>query len=42
MHRIYIRDLFVDDLVEEFGYKSSLSVKQGMENFAACYKRYSQ
>jgi len=30
----------VDDLVEEFGYKPSMSVKQGVENFAAWYKEY--
>jgi UDP-glucuronate 4-epimerase len=28
----------VDDLVEEFGYKPSMSVKQGVENFAVWYK----
>lgn len=30
----------VDDLVENFDYKPSTSVKQGVENFAAWYKRY--
>ena len=30
----------VDDLVEEFGYKPSMSVKQGVENFAVWYKEY--
>jgi len=30
----------VDDLVEEFGYKPSMSVKQGVENFAVWYKQY--
>jgi len=30
----------VDDLVEEFGYKPSMSVKQGVENFAVWYKGY--
>ena len=29
----------VDDLVEEFGYKPSMSVKQGVENFAVWYKK---
>jgi UDP-glucuronate 4-epimerase len=30
----------VDALVEEFGYKPSMSVKQGVENFAKWYKEY--
>jgi len=30
----------VDDLVEEFGYKPSMSVKYGVENFARWYKEY--
>lgn len=30
----------IDDLVEQFGYKPSTSVKQGVENFAAWYKEY--
>ena len=30
----------VDDLVEEFDFKPSMSVKQGVENFAAWYKEY--
>ena len=30
----------VDDLVEQFGYKPSMSVKQGVENFAVWYKEY--
>ena len=30
----------VDDLVEQFGYKPSMSVKQGVENFAVWYKQY--
>ena len=30
----------VDDLVNEFDYKPSMSVKQGVENFAAWYKDY--
>ena len=30
----------VDDLVEQFGYKPSMSVKQGVENFAKWYKEY--
>ena len=30
----------VDDLVEEFGYKPSMSVKQGVANFAEWYKEY--
>jgi nucleoside-diphosphate-sugar epimerase len=30
----------VDDLVKEFGYKPSMSVKQGVENFAVWYKEY--
>ena len=30
----------VDDLVEEFGYKPRMSVKQGVENFAVWYREY--
>jgi UDP-glucuronate 4-epimerase len=30
----------VDDLVEQFSYKPSMSVKQGVENFALWYKEY--
>ena len=30
----------VDDLVEEFGYKPSISVAQGVKNFARWYKEY--
>jgi len=30
----------VDDLVEQFDYKPSMSVKQGVENFAKWYKAY--
>jgi len=30
----------VDDLVEEFSYKPSTSVKQGVENFVRWYKEY--
>jgi len=30
----------VDDLVAEFGYKPSMSVKKGVENFAKWYKSY--
>jgi UDP-glucuronate 4-epimerase len=32
----------VDDLVKEFGYKPSMSVKQGIENFAKWYREYHQ
>jgi UDP-glucuronate 4-epimerase len=32
----------VDDLVEEFDYKPSMSVKKGVENFAKWYKQYHQ
>jgi len=32
----------VDDLVKEFGYKPSMSVKQGVENFAVWYKEYNK
>jgi UDP-glucuronate 4-epimerase len=32
----------VDDLVEEFDYKPSMSVKQGVENFTKWYKQYHQ
>jgi UDP-glucuronate 4-epimerase len=32
----------VDDLVEEFDYKPSMSVKQGVENFAKWYMNYHQ
>ena len=30
----------VDDLVKEFGYKPSMSVNQGVENFVKWYKKY--
>jgi len=30
----------VDDLIEEFGYKPSMSLKQGVENFAKWYMEY--
>jgi len=30
----------VDDLEEQFGYKPSMSVKEGVENFAAWYREY--
>ena len=30
----------IDDLVEDFGYKPRMSVKQGVENFANWYKNY--
>jgi len=30
----------VDDLVEEFGYKPLMNVKQGVENFVSWYKEY--
>jgi len=30
----------VDDLIEEFGYKPSTTVKQGIENFVSWYKSY--
>ena len=30
----------VDDLVEEFDYKPSMTVQQGVENFVAWYKEY--
>jgi UDP-glucuronate 4-epimerase len=30
----------VDDLVEEFDYKPSMSVQQGVDNFARWYKEY--
>ena len=29
-----------DDLVEQFGYKPSMSVKQGVENFAVWYRDF--
>lgn len=32
----------VDDLVEEFDYKPSMSVKQGVENFALWFKEYNK
>lgn len=32
----------VNDLVEEFGYKPSMSFKQGVENFAVWYKEYNE
>lgn len=32
----------VDDLVEQFGYKPSMSVKQGVENFSIWYKEYNK
>jgi UDP-glucuronate 4-epimerase len=30
----------VDDLVEQFGYKPSMSVKDGVENFSTWYREY--
>jgi UDP-glucuronate 4-epimerase len=30
----------IDDLVEQFGYKPSMSVKQGVENFAMWFREY--
>ena len=30
----------VDDLVEQFGYKPSMSVKQGVKNFSLWYQDY--
>jgi UDP-glucuronate 4-epimerase len=30
----------IDDLVEEFGYKPLMNVKQGVENFVSWYKEY--
>ena len=30
----------VDDLAEQFGYKPSMSVKQGVENFVKWYTNY--
>jgi len=32
----------VDDLVKEFGYKPSMSVKEGVQNFAEWYKEYTK
>jgi UDP-glucuronate 4-epimerase len=32
----------VDDLVEQFDYKPSMSVKQGVDNFVAWYKQYNK
>ena len=32
----------IDDLVKEFGYKPSMSVQQGVENFVAWYKLYNK
>jgi len=32
----------VDDLVEQFGYKPSMSVKQGVKNFAVWYQAYNK
>lgn len=32
----------VDDLVEQFDHKPSISVKQGVENFAVWYKEYNE
>ena len=32
----------VDDLVDQFGYKPSMSVKQGVEQFARWYKEYNR
>ena len=34
------KDLNFDDLVGQFGYKPSMSVKRGVENFAVWYKEY--
>jgi len=30
----------IDDLVEEFDYKPSMSVRQGIDNFVNWYKEY--
>ena len=30
----------VDDLVKEFGYKPSMPIKQGIENFSKWYREY--
>ena len=30
----------IDDLIEEFGYKPSISVEQGVENFVRWYQEY--
>ena len=32
----------VDDLVEQFGYKPNMSVKQGVEKFAVWYQEYNK
>jgi len=32
----------VTDLVEEFDYKPSMSVREGVENFAQWYREYHQ
>ena len=32
----------VDDLVEQFGYKPNMRVKQGVENFARWYNEYNE
>jgi len=32
----------VDDLVSEFGYKPSMSIKQGVENFVKWYREYNE
>ena len=32
----------VDDLVAQFDYKPSMSVKQGVENFSVWYKEYNR
>ena len=32
----------IDDLVEEFGYKPLMNVKQGVENFVRWYKKYNR
>ena len=32
----------VDDLVDQFGYKPSMSVRQGVKNFAVWYKEYNK
>jgi len=40
----YVPDTYADvgDLVELFGYKSSMNINQGVENFSLWYKEYNE
>ena len=44
LQSVDVKDTYadVDDLEEQFGYKPSVSVKQGVENFVAWCKEYNR